>query len=161
VKGSIAAAFVVLALTLLAFAKKEPKEYPLSGTVVSFHAEKEVSGTDGDIDTYSRRVYVLKTDTSELEITGWDSQRHAPFTKSKAQKRPPLSIGQKITYRTEREVYLDGARRWYGAPLLHQLGEVSLCQLFFRASRFVPCARSADSICSMSRSISRTYASPV
>jgi hypothetical protein len=91
----------MLTLTLSASAKKEPKEYPLGGTVVSFHAEKEVSGIDGDIDTYSRRVYVLKTDTAELEITGWDSQRHAPFTKSKAQKRPPLSIGQKITYRTD------------------------------------------------------------
>src|SRR5580700_817626 len=100
-KRSIAAASVVLALTLLASAKKEPKDYPLRGTVVSFHAEKEVRGSEGDIDTYSRRVYVLKTDAGELEITGWDSARHAPFAKSKAQKRPPLSIGQKMTYRTD------------------------------------------------------------
>jgi hypothetical protein len=100
-KRSIAASFVVLALTLSVSAKKEPKDYPLSGTVVSFHAEKEVRGSEGDVDTYSRRVYVLKTDTSEIEITGWDSMRRAPFTKSKAQKRPPLSIGQKITYRTD------------------------------------------------------------
>jgi hypothetical protein len=100
-KRSIAAVFVAFALTLMASAKKEPKEHPLTGTIVSFHAEREVRGSDGDIDTYSRRVYVLKTDTTELEITGWDSMRHAPFTKSKAQKRPPLSIGQKITYRTD------------------------------------------------------------
>ena len=100
-KRAIATPLVVLALTLLAPAKKEPKAYPLTGTVVSFHAEKEVRGSEGDVDTYSRRVYVLKTDTGELEITGWDSIRHAPFTKSKAEKRPPLSIGQKITYRTD------------------------------------------------------------
>jgi hypothetical protein len=100
-KRSIIATFAVLLLTLAASAKKEPKEHPLTGTVVSFHAEKEVRGTEGDIDTYSRRVYVLKTDTGELEITGWDSARRAPFTKSKAQKRPPLSIGQKITFRTD------------------------------------------------------------
>jgi hypothetical protein len=100
-KRSIAASFVLLALTLSASANKEPKDYPLTGTVVSFHAEKEVRGSDGDIDTYSRRVYVLKTDTGELEITGWDKTAHVPFTKSKAQKRPPLSIGQKITFRTD------------------------------------------------------------
>jgi hypothetical protein len=101
VKRSIAAGLVVVALVLSASAKKEPKDYPLTGTVVSFHAEKEVRGSGGDIDTYSRRVYVLKTEAGELEITGWDSMRHAPFTKSKAQKRPSLSIGQKITYRTD------------------------------------------------------------
>ncbi len=84
---------------------------------MSFHAEKELRGSDGDVDTYSRRVYVLKTDTGELEITGWDSTRRAPFTKSKAQKRPPLSIGQKITYRTDGKfiwtMLADGAEHRY------------------------------------------------
>jgi hypothetical protein len=117
-KRSIAATSVVLVFALASSAKKEPKEYPLTGTVVSFHAEKEVRGSEGDIDTYSRRVYVLKTDTGELEITGWDSARHAPFTKSKAQRRPPLSIGQKITYRTDGKfiwTVLDGSveHRYY------------------------------------------------
>jgi hypothetical protein len=101
VKRSIFASLVILGLTLSASTKKEPKDYPLTGTVVSFHAEKEVRGSDGDIDTYRRRVYVLKTDTGELEITGWDKTAHVPFTKSKAQKRPPLIIGQKIAFRTD------------------------------------------------------------
>jgi hypothetical protein len=100
-RTSLTASFVVLALSLLASAKKEPKDYPLTGTIISFHGEKEVRGSEGDIDTYSRRVYVLKTVTGELEITGWDTERHAPFAKSKAQKRPPLSIGQKIAFRTD------------------------------------------------------------
>ena len=100
-KKAIAASLVILALTLSATAKKEPKVYPLTGTVVSFHAEKEVAGSDGDVSTYSRRVYVLKTETGELEVTGSDSTGRVPFTKSKAQKRPPLSIGQKIIFRTD------------------------------------------------------------
>jgi hypothetical protein len=99
---------LVLASTLAASPKdkpKDPRDYPLTGTVVSFHAEKELRGSmegdEGEINTITRRVYVLKTDTGQLEITGWDSQRHLPFAKSKAAKRPPLSIGQKIQFRTD------------------------------------------------------------
>jgi hypothetical protein len=35
----------VLASTFTAQAKHEPKEYPQTGTVVSFHAEQEVKGS--------------------------------------------------------------------------------------------------------------------
>jgi hypothetical protein len=102
-KKAIVVSLIVLALALAASAKSKPKEtkdYPLTGTVISFHAEQEVAGSDGDVSTYSRRVYVLKTDTGGLQITGWDSTVSL-FKKSKAQKRPSLSIGQRLTFRTD------------------------------------------------------------
>ena len=61
-----------------------------TATVVSFHVSQEVM--DGD--TYDRRVYVLKTDNGSLQVAGSGSVRTAS-------KRPPLGIGQQITFRTD------------------------------------------------------------
>lgn len=88
-------AVVLLSLSGVAVAKdKASKDYPLKGTVVSFHAQQEVSGNESGVDTYERRVYVVKTDTGTLEITGWEKGRTAS-------KRPPLSIGQTLTFRSD------------------------------------------------------------
>lgn len=93
-------------LTVFANAKDKPKDYPLTCTVVSFHAQAEVRGSgsgygsngiyesEGSVGTYERRIYVVKTDTETLEITGWE---HG----SKHRKRPPLTVGQQLKYRTE------------------------------------------------------------
>lgn len=89
---------VILLLTALATARNK-KTYPLTGTVVSFHAQAETRGfsdnTGGYVGTYERRVYVVKTDSGTMEITGWDNG-------FKARKRPPLAIGQVISYRPEK-----------------------------------------------------------
>jgi DNA-binding LytR/AlgR family response regulator len=88
-------AALVLLLPGAAVAKGEkPKDHPLTGTVVSFHAQQEVRGDEDSVRTVERRVYVVKTDTGTLEITGWDRG-------SKASKRPPLAIGQTLTFRTD------------------------------------------------------------
>jgi hypothetical protein len=42
---------LIVALVLCASAKDKPKEYPLTGTVVSFHAQAEVRG-GGYVGTY-------------------------------------------------------------------------------------------------------------
>ncbi len=84
-----------LAICQVALAKdKNPKDYPLSGTIISFHAQQEVSGNEDSVNTFERRVYVLKTDTGTLEISGWENG-------FKARKRPTLSIGQMLKFRTD------------------------------------------------------------
>ena len=57
-------------LTVFANAKDKPKDYPLTCTVVSFHAQAEVRGSgsgygsnsicqsEGSVGTYERRIYV-------------------------------------------------------------------------------------------------------
>lgn len=89
---------VLLLMTTFALAKNK-KDHPLTGTVVSFHAQAETRGrfdnTGGDIGTYERRIYVIKTDSGTIEITGWDGA-------SRSRKRPPLAVGQVITYRPEK-----------------------------------------------------------
>ena len=98
----LALAVTVCGLLGCAAAKDKPRDYPLSATVVSFHSQAEVRGSAtgtngtfvGSTGTYERRVYVLKTNTGTLEITGWE---HG----SKRKKRPPLSIGQDVKYRTD------------------------------------------------------------
>lgn len=85
----------LLVTSVLATTKgKKSPEYTLSGTVVSFHAQQEVGGAGDVVNTYQRRIYVLKTDTGTMEITGWE---HG----GKAKKRPPLEIGQIIKFRTD------------------------------------------------------------
>jgi len=98
-------AFALLGLATAAFAKSKPEQdYPLTGTVVSFHNQQEVrgSGSGGDVQmgTFERRVYVVKTSSGTLEISGWDSTRGF-MGHSKDSKRPPLSIGQTLTYHTD------------------------------------------------------------
>jgi len=94
--------FVVL-LALTASAKHKNFDYPLSGTVVSFHAQQEVRGSgstdyqgnySSNVGTYERRVYVVKTDSGTIEVTGWE---HG----FKALKRPPLTVGRELKYRTD------------------------------------------------------------
>jgi hypothetical protein len=86
---------VVLLLAGAAAAKDEkPKDCPLTGTVVSFHAHQGMRGNEDRVHTYERRVNVVKADAGTLEITGWDRGR-------KASKRPPLAIGQALTFRTD------------------------------------------------------------
>jgi hypothetical protein len=73
---------------------KSQKDYPLTATITSFHAQQEVRGDEDSVGTYERRVYVLKTNTGTLEISGWENG-------FKARKRPPLTIGQVLKYRTD------------------------------------------------------------
>lgn len=93
----------VLFLTVFALAKdKNPADYPLNGTVVSFHAQAETGGftdpTSGMVfvGTNERRVYVVKTDSGTIEITGSSGRfkdRNGP---------PPLTIGQILKYRSDK-----------------------------------------------------------
>lgn len=46
------------------------------------------------VGTFERRVYVIKTDSGTIEVTGWENG-------FKARKRPPLSVGQDVKYRTD------------------------------------------------------------
>ena len=94
--------FVVL-LAVYADAKDKHKDYLFNGAVVGFHAQQEVAGsgsTDNggrytsSVDTFDRRVYTVRTDTGTIEITGWENG-------FKARKRPPLSVGQQLKYRTD------------------------------------------------------------
>jgi len=91
-------ALLICLLCPLAMFAKDKKDYPLNGTVVSFHSQAEVRGSGDEngssVDTYHRRVYVIKTETGTLEVTGWENG-------FKARKRPPLAVGQKLTYRTD------------------------------------------------------------
>lgn len=91
------AIFVILLLAGMAFAKNK-REYPLTGTVISFHAQAEtgayMSNGTGFAGTYERRVYVVKTDSGTIEITGYENNW-------KARKRPALAIGQTLTYRSD------------------------------------------------------------
>jgi len=95
-KNVIPVIVAVLLLASVTFAKSKPEQsYPLTGTVVSFHAEQEVRASDGNAHTYERRVYVVKTASGTLEVTGWEHGFR------KASKRPPLSVGQSLAYRTD------------------------------------------------------------
>ena len=85
---------LLLLTATLGFAKNKGKDYPLTGTITSFHARQEVAMYDGDGGTYERRVYVMKTDNGNLEITGWERG-------SKRRNRPPLAIGQTLTFSTD------------------------------------------------------------
>lgn len=91
----------ILAILLFAsFATaKDKKDYPLTGTVVSFHSRAETGGSfnnqGGFVGTTERRVYVVKTDTGTVEITGMHGRFHdRTGTLS-------LTIGQKLAYRFE------------------------------------------------------------
>jgi hypothetical protein len=93
---------IILAVLLLAaFAvAKDKKDYPLTGTVVSFHSQAETGGAfdsqGGFVGTSERRVYVVKTDSGTLEITGMHGRfRDRTGTVS-------LPIGQKLAYRLDR-----------------------------------------------------------
>jgi hypothetical protein len=99
VVGGQVLSLVVMVFILAAFqpalAKdKKAKDYPLTGTVLSFHAHQEMSGNEDSVGTYERRVYVVKTDSGQLEVTGWDRGR-------KGWKRPPLAIGQVLSFRSD------------------------------------------------------------
>jgi hypothetical protein len=91
---SLILSFLLVTGALAAAKDKNSPEYSLSGTVVSFHAQQEVDGVGDVVNTYQRRIYVLRTDTGTMEITGWE---HG----GKAKKRPPLEIGQIIKFRTD------------------------------------------------------------
>jgi hypothetical protein len=89
----------VLLLAVFAVAK-DKKDYPLTGTVVSFHSQAETGGAfdsqGGFVGTSERRVYVVKTDSGTLEITGMHGRfRDRTGTLS-------LTIGQKLTYRLDK-----------------------------------------------------------
>lgn len=101
-RKAVTVASVIVLLALTTSAKKE-KDYPFAGKVVSFHAQAEVRGggsTDSQgnysssVGTFERRVYVIKTDSGTIEVTGWENG-------FKARKRPPLSVGQDVKYRTD------------------------------------------------------------
>jgi hypothetical protein len=87
----------LVVLSSVAFARNK-HEYPLTATVVSFHAESSVGGAfsngQGYIGESIRRVYVIKTETATLEIRGADNG-------FKARKRPALAIGESLNYRTD------------------------------------------------------------
>jgi hypothetical protein len=110
--------FVCIVLGATIVAAKDKKDYPYKGTVVSFHAQAEVKGDENSVDTYQRRVYVIKTDSGRLEVTGWENA-------FKARKRPPLTVGQEVKYRTDgKYVYTildDGKKhRFYLMSAAHQ-----------------------------------------
>lgn len=87
---------LVLMLPLVALASRgKGKDHPLTGTVASFYAPIDAGGHLEDGDTYERRVYALKTDTDTLEIIGYDTHG--------ARKRPPLTIGQILRFRTDQK----------------------------------------------------------
>lgn len=94
----------VLALVAPASGKnKKHTDYPLAGTVTSFHSQAETGGVfdsqGGVIGTAERRVYVLKTDSGTVEITGTHGKFHdRTGTVS-------LTIGQKLTYRLEKTYF--------------------------------------------------------
>jgi DNA-binding beta-propeller fold protein YncE len=85
---------------------KEHRYYILSaqsGVVESFHALQEVSGSgyslpsgygSSSVDTFERRVYVVKTENTRLEITPWESR-------GDSKHRPELAIGQSISFRDD------------------------------------------------------------
>ncbi|MGB8113061.1 MAG: hypothetical protein WCF22_04780 [Candidatus Sulfotelmatobacter sp.] len=95
---NLVAMLMLLLIVGIAAAKDKAKDYPLTGTVVSFHNQQGVRGVvsdgDGAVNSYERRVYVIKTDTGNLEVTGWENG-------FKARKRPPLSLGQQLLFRTD------------------------------------------------------------
>jgi len=74
---------------------KDKKDYPLTGTVVSFHSQAETGGAfdsqGGFVGTSERRVYVIKTDSGTLEITSMHG-RFRDRTGALA-----LTIGQELT----------------------------------------------------------------
>jgi hypothetical protein len=91
---------IVMLMLLMPFAiARDKKEYPFAGTVVSFHADNEAGGsfdsTGGSVSTFHRRIYVVKTDSGTVEITGWENG-------FKAARRPALTVGQTISYRLEK-----------------------------------------------------------
>jgi hypothetical protein len=88
----------VLLLVGAAYAKD--KNYPLTGTVESFHAEARIGGVFNDsggfVGTSDRRVYVVKTESGSLEIAGCAGRfkdRNGP---------PMLSLGQTLKFYTEK-----------------------------------------------------------
>ena len=102
-RKALTIASVIALLALTAGAKDKHKDYPLNGTVASFHAQQEVRGSgstdyqgkyESSVGTYERRVYVVKTSNGTIEVTGWENG-------FKARKRPPLTVGQEIKYRTD------------------------------------------------------------
>jgi len=107
-----------LTLTTLGFAKdKKSCDATSTGTVVSFHNQQETSGSiygangviSGGTSTFDRRVYVVNTGTTTMEITGWEHGR-------KRSKRPALLIGQTLPFCTDGKfayVVLDGVEHRY------------------------------------------------
>lgn len=92
---------MVLLLASFAAAKdKKNPVYPLAGVVVSFHAQPEVGGEFDDrggfVGTDERRVYVVKTDSGTIEITGL----HGRFRDRTGALS--LAVGQKLNYRLEK-----------------------------------------------------------
>lgn len=107
----------VLLLTAFALAKdKNPADYPLTGTVTSFHAQAETGGFSDPnsgmvfVGTTERRVYVVKTDSGTIEITGLRGRfkdRTGP---------PALTVGETLKYRSDKTcVYVleDGKEHRY------------------------------------------------
>lgn len=95
----------MLLLATVAFSRdKEAKVYSETGMVDSFHTLQEARGSgynlpsgygSSSVDTFERRVYVVKTDHSMiLEVTGWE--KHGT-----AKHRPPLNVGQSLSFRDD------------------------------------------------------------
>jgi len=82
-------------LIALAASLAQGQDHLLTGTVISFHSDARIFGSGGDVVTIDRRVYVLKTADSIMEIAGaggWG-------------KRLPLTVGEVVQcHRGKREL---------------------------------------------------------
>ena len=95
---------IPILVTTLALARgKEATIYAESGVIESFHALQEVSGSGyalpsgyggSSVNTFERRIYVLRTESSTLEITGWEKR-------GLSKHRPALTIGQVLSFRQD------------------------------------------------------------